>query len=409
MKELSLLDDLRVVEMATMVFVPAAAVMLADFGADVIKVEPPGTGDINRRTHNLPGMPASDVPYPFVQDNRGKRSLALDLKHRDGIQVLHRLLESADVFMTNVRPRALARLGLGWPELESVNPRLIYAVGTGYGEHGPDADKPGYDVVCYWSRSALAATVFPADGWLGPIPFGSGDHPGSLALFGAILLGLKYRERTGRGTKVSTSLLAAGAWGNSTTIQARLCDAEFPDKWRRDEAPGIGSIHFKSSDERAFQIAWVDDAKDWGPLCRAVDRPELVEDPRFASPELRKQHSAELIAELDRFFLATQMSEISDRLADADISYSVLSDYDDVAEDPQMAANGIFAEIEQPGHGSFRTVRSPVDVVDAPQVAPRPAPALAEHSVDILGELGYDAEEIRTLVAAGVVGRPSNR
>jgi formyl-CoA transferase len=389
--------------MASMVFVPSAAVIMADFGAEVIKVEPPGRGDINRHGHRLPGMPVSEVPYTFMPDNRGKRSLALDLKRPEGMAVLDRLLETADIFMTNVRPGVLDRLGLGYESLHARYPRLIYALGSGYGDRGPDADKAGYDTVSYWSRSAISATLFPAEGWLGPVPYGSGDHPSGLGLLAGILLALRHRDRTGRGTKVSSSLLATGAWANASVIQGRLCDAQLPPKWRRDEAPGIGAVFFMSSDGRPFMIGWVDDAKDWEPLCRTLGREDLIDDPRFPNFEERIRNGPALVAELDRTFTTTTMAEIKRKLSAADIAHSFLSDYDDVANDPQMAATEVFVEVEQPPHGRFRTINSPISLSDVDKVPPRPAPRLGEHSRQVLQDVGYSEQEIADLVSNGVV------
>jgi crotonobetainyl-CoA:carnitine CoA-transferase CaiB-like acyl-CoA transferase len=164
-----------------------------------------------------------------------------------------------------------------------------------------DAVEIEHEVVSYWARSGLSITRFPIDGWLGPIPFGAGDHPSSLGLFGGIMLALYRRQSTGVGTKVAHSLIATGAWANASTIAARLVDAEFPEPWRRDEGPGIGAVFFKSSDLRPFQIGYADESK-WQPVCRAVGRTDLIDDPRFATAELRKAHGPELIAEFDTAF-----------------------------------------------------------------------------------------------------------
>lgn len=402
MSDDNILKGIRVVELATMVMVPAASVMLSDFGAEVIKVEPPGTGDFNRHGHRLPGMPVSEIPYAFIQDNRNKRSVAVDLKTVEGMEVLHRLLAIADIFVSNVRPKALVELGLTFKALHKLNPRLIYAVGSGYGEVGPDADRPGYDVVSYWARSGLSITLFPIDGWLGPIPYGAGDHPSSLGLFGGIMLALYRRQSTGLGTKVAQSLLATGAWGNATTIQARLVDAEFPEPWRRDQGPGIGAVFFKSSEGRPFQIGYADESK-WQPVCRALERSDLIDDPRFATPELRKAHGPELIAEFDTVFEHRTMAEIKRMLTDGDIPHSFASDYDDIANDEQMAANGVFVELNQPNHGRLKTVNSPINLVDVDKVPPHAAPGLGEHTRDVLLEIGYQESEIEGMITEGVV------
>src|SRR6185503_14962897 len=196
-QEPSLLAGIRVLEAASMVMVPSVGAALADYGAEVIKLEPI-EGDLNRRGHQIPGLPVHDYEYCFLPDNRGKRSLSIDLKAPEARGILHRLVEGSDVFLTNHRPKSLQGLGLGWPELQAINPRLVYAHGTGFGDAGDEINKPGYDSICYWSRSGMEASLFPTDGWLGPLGYGTGDHPAGMALLSSVLLALFARERSGR-------------------------------------------------------------------------------------------------------------------------------------------------------------------------------------------------------------------
>ena len=167
-QEAGLLSGIRVVEAASMIMVPSVGAALADYGAQVVKLEPI-EGDLNRRGHHIPGMPVHDYEYCFLPDNRGKRSLSIDLKAPEARAILRRLVEGADVFLTNHRPKSLEGLGLTWPELQAINPRLVYAHGTGFGDTGDEIDKPGFDSVCYWSRSGIEASLFPLDGWLGSL------------------------------------------------------------------------------------------------------------------------------------------------------------------------------------------------------------------------------------------------
>ena len=237
----SLLAGIKVIELTTMVFGPAAGVVLSDFGADVIKIEPPGTGDLNRNWHKIAGLPISEMPYAFQMTNRNKKSVVLDLKTEEGHDAVCRLASDADVFITNYRIDAINRLKINYDSMRDVNPKLIYALATGYGEKGEEIDKPGYDTVCYWTRSGIEWHLFPYEGWLSTFPFGAGDHPSAMSLFGAIMSGLYQREQTGKGCKVSTSLLANGTWANSVMIQAGLADAEYRDKRPRDQA--LSLIH----------------------------------------------------------------------------------------------------------------------------------------------------------------------
>jgi crotonobetainyl-CoA:carnitine CoA-transferase CaiB-like acyl-CoA transferase len=398
---MSVLQGLRVVEASSMVLVPSAGAILADFGADVIKVEPP-EGDLSRHVHELPALLESEIPYFFVMDNRSKRGIVLDLKDPDGVAVLHRLVARADVFLTNYRPTALARLRLRWEDLAPLNPRLVYASASGFGEAGPEAGKPAYDTVVYWSRSGLESHVLTPDGRLGPIPAGSGDHPSALALFGAVMLALYARERSGRGMKVSTSLLANGAWTNATTLQALFCDATFHPKWTRDTARSFGAVYYQTRDGRLLKLSLVNPVKLWPRFCRAVGRPGLVDDPRFATPAARRQHAQELIGLLDGIFAEADAADWKARLEANDLPFAILPTYPEIAQDPQMAANGMFPELHHPRYGPLKTVDSPITVAGEKKVPPQAAPELGQHTTEILGELGYSPREIESFLARGI-------
>jgi formyl-CoA transferase len=399
------LEGIRVVEAATMLLVPSTAVALADFGAEVIKIEAPGAPDPHRVMHEIPGLPQSEIPYSFLLDNRNKKSLALDLKTEGGREILHELIRRADVFLTNFRPQAVAKLRLRYEDLSPLNPRLVYAQATGFGERGQEATKPAYDMVTYWSRSGLEASMFPIEGWLGPIPSGTGDHPSAMSLFGAIMAGLYTRERTGRGLKVSTSLLANGVWTNGTLIQAKLCGARFHDKRPREEALYFAGVYYRSGDGRIFKMTIANIEKSWAPLCRAVGQAEWIDDPRFATNEARTRHTAELISLLDRIFAEKDMEHWQSALEANDIPHSVLSTYDEVVDDPQLASNDVFAELDHPQFGRMRTINTPVCLEGTEKVRPEAAPSLGQHSDEILAELGFSELEIGDFVRRGVVGR----
>ena len=396
-----LLDGIRVVEAASMVLVPSAGAMLADFGAEVIKVEPP-EGDYNRRMHELPTLPDSEMPYCFLMDNRSKKGVALDLKDPDGVAVLHRLVRTADVFLTNFRPAALEKLELRWESLAPLNPRLVYASASAFGEAGPEALKPGYDTVVYWARSGLETSLLTPEGTLGQIAGGAGDHPAALALFGAVALGLFVRERTGRGLKVGTSLLAAGAWANSWAIQAQLCGATFPPKLPRAKARGFGAVYYRTRDDRMLKFALVNPEKLWPFFCQAVGRPEWPTDPRFADAAARRAHAQELIALLDAIFASEEAAHWRARFEAHDIPFAVLPTYAEVASDPQLRANGLLPEFEHPRFGRLGTVDSPISVAGAAKVPPRAAPELGQDTTAVLRSLGYTEDEIGTLLKRGV-------
>jgi crotonobetainyl-CoA:carnitine CoA-transferase CaiB-like acyl-CoA transferase len=404
-QEPGLLSGIRVLEAASMIMVPSVGAVLADYGAQVIKLEPI-EGDLNRRGHHIPGMPVHDYAYCFLPDNRGKRSLAIDLKAPEARGILRRLVEGADVFLTNHRPKSLAGLGLGWPELQAINPRLVYAHGTGFGDAGEEIDRPGFDTVCYWSRSGMEANMFPLDGWLGPLGYGTGDHPTGMALFSAVLLALFARERSGRGTRVSCSLLASGAWSNAVMLQAKLLGARFLERRPRDDARSFTSVYYRAGDRRLFKMAVVNTQRDWPKVCRAIGRPELAADPRYSTLEERMKEGRmrELIQLCDGIFASQPMDYWRRALEKADVPYSVVADFDDVVADRQMAANGVFVELDDPVLGRVRTVDTPLQVEGHPKAKPAPAPRLGEHTREILAGIGLGAQEIDMLVQRRVIG-----
>jgi len=397
-----ILADLRVVEVDSMVFAPAAAAVLADFGAEVIKVEPPGYGDIHRYGHQLPGMPVSEIPYAFQVENRNKKSIVLNLKKNEGRKILRELVAKADVFITNYRASALRKLQMAYEDFRGLNPRLIYAYASGYGEKGPEADKPGYDMVCYWSRSGLEAQMFPMNDLLGPIPYGSGDRPSGMNLLTAILLALYDRQRTGKGTRVSTSLLHSGAWTNSTMIQAQLCGARFNPRVPREQSYNFTYLYYLPKDGRPLKLNIHDQEKDWAPFCKAMGRPDLLNDSRFARLEVRVQHMPELIALFDEAFAKHDLAHWCKVLTEHDIPHSPICSYEEIADDPQMAATDVFVEVDHPSFGRFRTVDSPMTVEGAAKTKPTAAPELGEHTRKILESLGHSEDDIQDLLGRGV-------
>ena len=402
--EAGLLAGVRVLEAASMIMVPSVGAVLADYGAQVIKLEPI-EGDLNRRGHQIPGMPIHDYEYCFLPDNRGKRSLSIDLKAPEARAIVRRLVEGADIFLTNHRPKSLESLGLGWNELQAINPRLVYAHGTGFGDVGEEIDKPGFDSVSYWSRSGMEANMFPTDGWLGPLGYGTGDHPTGMALLSAVLLALLARERSGRGTRVSCSLLASGAWSNSVMIQAKLLGARFLDRRPREDARSFTSVYYRAGDRRLFKMVVVDTRRDWPKVCRAIGRPDLADDPRYATLEARLEDARmrELIQLCDRIFAGQPMQYWQRALEQADVPYSVVANFDDVVADRQMAANGVFVEIDDPVLGRVRSVDTPLKIEAHPKVTRAPAPRLGEHTREVLAEIGLGEQEIDALAERRVV------
>lgn len=400
------LAGVRVVELGIWVAGPAAAGVMADWGADVVKVEPPG-GDPGRTFGRMLG---GDLPTnpPFELDNRSKRSIAVDLGTDAGRRVLERLLERADVFVTNIRPAALERLGLDYESLHARLPRLIYALVTGYGLDGPDADRPAYDIAAYWARAGVAASLAPPGD---DLPFqrgGMGDHTTGMSTAGAVAAALFARERSGEGQMVSTSMFRQGMYFIGWDVNVALMWGT-PIRVGTRQTMGSPTLNnYTAGDGRRFWIVGLDAERHWPPLARIVGRPEWTCDERFATGRARAVHARELVAELDAIFATASLEEWAERFAtEPDMFWSPVNTVDDLVADPQALASGGFVDVPD-GTSTTTMVASPVDF-STTRWAPRwVAPELGEHGAEILGELGYSPEEVEALLAGGVVNRRSD-
>lgn len=392
-----MLRDLKIVELATYIAAPGAAGILADWGAEVTKVESP-EGDPMRRFFETIGSDQAANPV-FELDNRGKRSVVLDIRAPAGAEALKRLVARADVFLTNVRPAALRRAGLDPDTLRTAFPKLIYCSLTGYGLEGPDADKPGMDVAAFWSRAGVGALTAPKGAEPFPIRTGMGDHVTSLATVAAILAAVHERGRTGQGRLVETSLLRTGSYaiGSDLAIQLRLGRVA-STRGRREAVQPLANF-FKTRDGRWICLLPRQGAVDWSRIAAAVGRPDLVDDARFATAKTRREHAAALVDILDAAFAAEDYAELAAALDAGDITWAPWQTPRDLIEDPQAIAAGCFVETPDGAGGAFRSPAAPArfsDVEDRPR---GPAPALGADTAAVLAELGYSADEIAALTA----------
>jgi len=338
-------------------------------------------------------------------NNRNKRGITLDLKSPDAVKVLERLAKWADVFIVNTPHPAREKLKLSYDDVAQWNPRLIYADVTGYGDTGPDAALPGFDITAFWSRSGLLSLTHDAGApptW----PFaGTGDAPSGVGLFAAIVTALYRRERTGKGSYVTTSLLAAGVWSAGVAIQAALAGAKFSPQHDRKNPANAAMNVYKSSDDVWFVLVTTPDKIP--ALATGIGRADLLKDPRFADPAKLAANMRQLTAIVDETFSSQPMAHWREVLDKAHIPYGLVHDPIDVIKDPQLQANNIVVPLEGVGENMKLTVSSPIQVHGVAKVAAKRAPDLGEHNDEVLKELGFDTKEIERLRASGVIAKPA--
>jgi formyl-CoA transferase len=396
------LAGLTVLDVSSFIAAPAAAVILGDFGAEVIKVEPPGAGDPHRNSWQNPNYPRSNVNFVWQLDGRNKRSVALDLKHPDGRAVLDRLAARADVMIVNFPLPVRERLRLRWEDVAPVNPRLVYASLTGYGETGPDRDMPGFDVNAFFGRAGILDAQRYEDGPPGFSLPAQGDRCAAMTIVAAILLGLRRRDRTGKGGWVGTSLYANGVWSNGTLAQAALVGAfNAPRPPRTRPRNALANI-YRTRDDRWIQLTLVREDKGWERLCRALDRADMAADPRFATRDLRRANSEALTAVLDAAFAAHDWTYWRPVLRTHEVTFGVIERLQELPTDEQARHAGIIADTTAPDVP--RTINNPVRLGFARPRPAGPPPAVGQHTDEVLREAGLSDADIAGLRTTGAAG-----
>jgi crotonobetainyl-CoA:carnitine CoA-transferase CaiB-like acyl-CoA transferase len=394
-----LFSDLLVIDCASFIAGPAAGTVMSDFGARVIKIEPPGLGDSYRNLFRMRGAGSDAIDYFWTLDSRNKESLALDLKAPEARPVIEKLIAKADVFITNFPFPIRERLRLRAEDVRPLNKRLIYASLTPYGEHGPERDRTAYDTTAWWGRSGLMHMV-KATGDTEPalsMP-GMGDHPTAMALYGAIVTALYRRQITGEGGEVATSLMANGIWSNSCQVQAALCGYEMVGRGERGARSAMTETYHCACG-RELLLAIANPGREWPLLANALGHPEWLGDPLFATPMDRFMNAAVLTAYLDEAFAAETWEVWRERLSAAGVTFGIVGQIEDHAGDPQVEANGILPEFVD-GFG-LKTVDSPFQIAGETKQAPRMAPGIGQHTREILEEVGCSAAEIEALATGG--------
>jgi crotonobetainyl-CoA:carnitine CoA-transferase CaiB-like acyl-CoA transferase len=379
------LEGIRVVELGVWVAGPAAGGILADWGADVVKIEPP-TGDPARLFGRMLGLDMDTSP-PFEMDNRSKRSVVLDLSTDDGRGAALELISGAEVFVTNVRPGALRRLGLDYESVAAIHPRLIYGLITGYGETGPDADRAAYDIAAFWARAGVAHLLTrPGD----TPPFqrgGMGDHSAGMTLAAAICAALVARDRTGAGQLVTTSLYRQGAYTVSFDLNTYLMTGYPIGVGQRESMGNPCMNNYAAGDGRRFWIVGLEVDRHWPPLCRAIGKAEWLDDPRFADARGRAINAVELIAELDGIFATKPLDEWAEIFAgEPDFFWSPVNSIEDVVADEQFHAAGGIVDVPD-GPAVVPMAATPADFHGTPWAPRSVAPRLGEHTDEVLAEL----------------------
>ena len=398
------LEGVKVLELGIWVAVPSAAVVLADWGADVIKIEAP-EGDPLRglaATGLVPFQP--EVNPAFQLDNRGKRSIVLDLRRAEGRAAAHALVSRVDVFLSNLRPQKLVALGMDYATLRAVNERLVYAGLTGYGTAGPERERAAFDYAAFWARAGIMASLGEPEG---PPPTqrpGMGDHMTGLGLAGAVAAALYARGQTGLGQEISTSLLRNGMWMLGSDLQAAVTTGYCHTPGGRRAAPNPLFNFYRTRDDRWIHLIMLQPDRHWASFCRAIALEELLRDARFESAIARFQHCRDLIAIIDPIFVTRTLAEWAEILDREGCYWGTVQSVAEVIEDPQAAASGGFEETALPGGRPLRVVATPIDFGVTPAAVRAAAPEHGQHTEEVLLEAGFTWEDIARLKDAGALG-----
>jgi crotonobetainyl-CoA:carnitine CoA-transferase CaiB-like acyl-CoA transferase len=390
--------------MSTWAALPGAGVILADMGAEVVKVEDPETGGDPTRGFMLvkPPKGAGDFAPTWEQDNRNKKSVTVNVNKPEGQEILRKLLKDADVFLTSTRPATLERFKLSYDHLKKENPRLIFGHLSGFGPRGPDSDRAGYDSICFWSRVGVALSLAEPGGNPVAPRAAMGDHTTSLSLVGAVLAALYSRSQTGKGQMVQTSLFHTGLWFSSIDLVTAGVTQQDAKKLAR-KVVGNPLVNSYKTKDGWITLVNLQADRFWEPICRAIGQPALAKDPRFATMHLRAQNGPPLIDIFDAAFVQRTTADWISALDREGIRWGRMQTVLDCTTDEQAWANGYFHKLDHPEAGEVALVTAPMQFSDTPAAIQSHAPLLGQHTEEVLLEKGYSWEDLEKLKAKGVI------
>ena len=400
------LDGIRVIEVSSWMFIPSAGAILVDWGAEVLKIEHPETGDPQRglvTSGLLPGG-SDGVNFMMEQPNHGKQSLAIDISKPDGRDALLKLVATADVFLTNYMPKVRRKLGIDTDDIRAANPDIIIARGSGQGPKGPDAEKGGYDGASFWARGGVASVMPERDGWPSGQPAPAfGDVMGGLSTAGAIAAALVKRERTGEPSVVDVSLLATAMWQISPLVVAsKLFGFSKIPQGDRTQSPNPVVGAYRTADDRFISLILLQSDKFWDDFVTRLGVPEMATDPRFADSAARAQNSAACIALLDEAFGAHPLSHWREVLDDFDGVWAPFQTLDELYEDPQVVANGYLPTMTAANGQDVQLVASPAQF-DEQAVEMTRCPEHGEHTETALLAAGFEWDQIAAMKESGAI------
>ncbi len=404
---MGIMDGIRVVEVASWTYVPVAGAVLAEWGADVIKIEHPESGDPQRGLAAMGLVPTGPggIAHMMELPNRGKRSVGIDMRTPEGRELLLKLCATADVFLTNFRPQARRKLGIDVEDVRAVNPKIIYVRGSGQGQRGPDAERGGYDGCTFWGRGGPADIISDPDvGYPIAQPGPAfGDVIGGLTIAGGISAALYHRERTGEPSIVDNSLLGTAMWATAaSSMAAGLFGMTRMPARDRTETPNPIVGMYKTSDGRFLSLVMLESDRYWGDLVGLLGAPELEHDPRFIDAAARRENAAVCVGILDDLFAKKTFEEWKTILEAAKGVWAPVQNAAELLVDPQAIANGYVREVEAKSGTMFKMIASPIQFDETPPDLTR-GPDHGEHTDEVLGELGLDMDELLELKIKGAI------